>query len=509
MNIETLKENLCLNQIVSQSKESLVVEGDVIIPDIKPDILSAINTSGNVCIYKKEILDSKVKIEGGVQVYLMYLADDEKSSVRGVNTVLDFSSFIKMENVNSSMNLETCVNIKEIECKVLNGRKVNVKAFLEAKITVFKNNSVEFVRQIANDETIQVLSADNCIDAFIGRGSTKVYAKDTISIDEQDGFVEVLKNSYTISNKEIKTSYNKILIKADLKVNICYLTENGKISEIEKVIPIMGFIDMQDISDDDICNISFETRNIMVKPNSQEEHSIYVEIEIDVYCNAYEKKNLEIIQDLYSPSENLRINQKMITLQNENNEVKDELNINETIEIPDLKDGKVYSVEVFPKINNEYINGEKVVYEGELVFTFIYFSDSSNRVETKEFKTAINRAVFINGLTTDCYLNSSIEVLGKKMQINSNGKIDINVDMQIVCDCTKMSNINVIDSIETDDNGDNSIYSMVVYFVKPGDTIWNIAKKFKSTIKAISVVNGIDDESSINAGQQLFIPKFV
>ena len=55
MAIEALKENLCVNQIIGKAKENIVAEGDVIIPDIKPDILSTINTSGTICIYKKEL----------------------------------------------------------------------------------------------------------------------------------------------------------------------------------------------------------------------------------------------------------------------------------------------------------------------------------------------------------------------------------------------------------------------------------------------------------------------
>ena len=31
------------------------VDEDIIVPDIKPDILKTISTSGNVCIYKKEV----------------------------------------------------------------------------------------------------------------------------------------------------------------------------------------------------------------------------------------------------------------------------------------------------------------------------------------------------------------------------------------------------------------------------------------------------------------------
>ena len=71
----------------------------MIIPDIKPDILSTIYSSGNIYVYKKELSNGKLKIDGGILVYIMYLADEEKGGVRGVNTVIDFSQSIDLEEV--------------------------------------------------------------------------------------------------------------------------------------------------------------------------------------------------------------------------------------------------------------------------------------------------------------------------------------------------------------------------------------------------------------------------
>jgi LysM repeat protein len=50
---------------------------------------------------------------------------------------------------------------------------------------------------------------------------------------------------------------------------------------------------------------------------------------------------------------------------------------------------------------------------------------------------------------------------------------------------------------------------VVIYFVKQGDTLWEIAKKFGSTVADIVRVNKIEDENKIFPGQQLFIPKYV
>ena len=509
MAIETLKEKLCVNQIVGKAKENIVVEGDVIIPDIKPDILSSINTCGNVCIYKKEVLDGKVRIDGGVQVYIMYLADDESSNVRGINTVIDFTKIIEMENVNSTMTMESNICLKDIECKILNGRKINVKANLEAQITVCSNENIEFIKEIENSSDIQVLNTVDCIDSLLGTGNTKVYAKDTLNIDSNDNLSEIMKSNISISNKEIKTSYNKILVKADMDVNMVYLTEDNRVSEANCKIPVMGFIDMQNITDENICNVNFEIKNILIKPNSTEEHSIFIEVELEIYCNVYEKKNLEIIQDLYSPTQNLSLNQKNITVMKDKNDVKDVITINENLNIADLKGAKICNVEVTPRIINENIYNDKVAYEGELLLKFIYVSNNTNMVDIKMQNVPFTVTVTANGVSNNSNLNTNIDILSQSFTPMADDSIQMNVELQINVDISKMMEIKVIDNVDVLDDEDENIYSIVVYFVKPGDTLWNIAKRFKSTIKAISTVNGIEDEDSISVGQQLFIPKFV
>ena len=68
-------------------------------------------------------------------------------------------------------------------------------------------------------------------------------------------------------------------------------------------------------------------------------------------------------------------------------------------------------------------------------------------------------------------------------------------------------------NIYKDDNvivvEDKEEYSIIVYFVKAGDTLWNIAKKFRSTVENIKQINNIEDEDKLAINQQLFIPRYV
>lgn len=61
--------------------------------------------------------------------------------------------------------------------------------------------------------------------------------------------------------------------------------------------------------------------------------------------------------------------------------------------------------------------------------------------------------------------------------------------------------------MEEDDEMED--YSVVIYVVKAGDTLWKIARRFGSTVDDIARVNGMENPNKLNAGEKIYIPKFV
>ena len=61
MVVDTVKENLSINKLVATKREILLIEGDMIVPDSKPDVLNTICTSDVVSIYKKNVSDVRYR----------------------------------------------------------------------------------------------------------------------------------------------------------------------------------------------------------------------------------------------------------------------------------------------------------------------------------------------------------------------------------------------------------------------------------------------------------------
>lgn len=505
MVVETTRDNICVNHIIGQKTENFIAEGDSIIPDIKPDIINEVCTSGTVCIYKKEINEGKVRIDGCVNAYVMYQADDENNSIRGLNVNLDFTQIIDMENAMPDMNLETNVKLKNIECKVINGRKINLKAFLEAEIKVTSNENIDIINGV-NLQGIQMLNNNLNVNSLIGRNTAKAFAKDTLVIDNIDNLSEVMKVDLHISNKDVKVSYNKVLAKADLNVRILYLTDDNRINSVESVIPVMGFIDIENVSEENIIDTKYEIKNLIVKPNNVEEHSIYVEVELEICCEVYSNQEINLIQDLYSPKSNITFTQKQIKVTQKRESVQSTCNIREKQLVPEIGANKIYDVNTDVELIKTTVLNDRVLYEGELKLNYLY--DTGRGVGTKNTSVPFSFNVDFPGVNQNSNLETNIEIGTQDFVITGDGSIDVKVDIVFNTILLNSAEINIIDDINEEENRSMNTCSLVIYYVKEGDTLWKIAKKFGSTVEEIARINGIEKPDKLNVAQQLFIPRY-
>ena len=508
MSIKTSNENICINRIILQKEENFMVEGDEIVPDIKPDVLNIISTNGTVCVYKKELQDGKIKIDGTLNIYTLYIADDETASMRCISSCLDFSKTVEAAGIKSDMQLEQAITIKSIDARILNGRKINLKAMLNINLCVYANEYIDILKDVEDLNDMQKLNKVCTIHSLIGRGSTSVYAKDTLKIDKMDNLLEIIKVKTSITNKETKVSYNKVLAKADMNVKIVYLTDDNRINSASISIPIMGFIDIQNVNENNVCDVSYQLKNLTIKPNNLEEHSIYIDAEVEVNCFVYDNRDIQIIQDLYSPSRELVYKQEDIKILKNKRNIKQTCNIRNAERISEIGKNKIYDVEVSPVILNKQMSEGRISYDGEINLTFLFGStEEGTGVNSKIVVEPFSFNIADDQIRSDTKLETNIEVLAQDFIVMPDESIDVRVDLGFNLSMLDTDEIKIISEVEENENRNRETYSIVIYYTKMGDTLWNIAKRFGSTVAEIVRVNNIENQDQIMPGEQLFIPR--
>ena len=515
MEINMTKETLKVKKVICEKKEMISIQGDMIVPDSKPDILSTVNTSGTICIYKKEMMDGKIRIDGNVLTYIMYLADtssreDMNDNIRGLNTGLDFSETISVPDLQEGMNADLIPTIKLIECKILNGRKIAIKASVEVSVKVYSKDPIDIITDM-NDSNIQVLSKTMRVNSLLGDGMTKSSIKENISIPTTDNLAEILGEQVCMVDKDIKISYNKILAKSEVEVKLIYLTEDGRICTTRNRLPLVGFIDMPNIKEDNICVPSYLIKNIIIKPNSVEEHTVYIEMEVEISCIVYEEKEIKSIQDMYCPGEKMDFDQTMVNTISNKQCRKSTCSIREKVNVPELQNveqSKIIDVEVNPTVEKQNKMNGKIKFEGEVELNFIFMEADTSTINSKKAVVPFEQTVDgIEGLD-DCKVDTNIDIDSQSFE-NQAGTVSVNIDLSFEVSAYRNSTIPVISNISMEEDDDMEDYSVVIYVVKAGDTLWKIARRFGSTVDDIARVNGMENPNKLNAGEKIYIPKFV
>lgn len=504
MAVETAKDKVRFNQMVGQKQEIITVDGDTIVNDVKPDVLKIINTNGTICVQKRETLNGKVKLEGYIDTYIIYLADDEMGSVRTVNTSLDFSTIIDVDNCKEGYTLEEKLCIKGFETRVVNSRKVHVKAFVDADLKIFSNEEIETIVDVQNDGNMQMLNISRNLMSLVGENTGKCMLKDTINVE--DDLAEIMSVKFTLADMETKTSYNKVLIKGIANVQIMYLTEDNQISNVLGQIPVMGFVDMPNIADTSPeCIAKVKLRNLKVEPNNMEERSILVEAELDLFCKAYENKELNIIEDMYSLCDNVELKRDTIRTTISQNRVRDSFKIKQIFTEHELLYGRILGVNLEPIIENTDVKEGRINYTGKVNAEF--FVNHEDNIATHNYEIPFEFDLTSDKIMEEFKVETQIDVVSHKTYNTDDGVV-LEAEMEITALLQNSEELELIQDVDVTEDTSPNLYSMIIYFVKPGDTLWKIAKQFKSKVEDIARINQIEDENKIYVGQQLYIPKF-
>ena len=91
------KNVVVINKRVLSETKTIEVTGDIIVPDIKPDIVSIINTNGIGYVYKEEVNTGRVRLDGNLDTYIIYLADNGET--RSIQNTLTFSESMESSNI--------------------------------------------------------------------------------------------------------------------------------------------------------------------------------------------------------------------------------------------------------------------------------------------------------------------------------------------------------------------------------------------------------------------------
>lgn len=318
---------------------------------------------------------------------------------------------------------------------------------------------------------------------------------------------------------EVRLLEDKFTIKGELPVFILYASdsEESSIEYYETEVSFGGTVNCSGCTEDMVEDITFRilSKNIEVKPDTDgEDRLIDIEVILEMIIKVYDIQEPDILCDVYSPCKDIKpVIQDAIY---ENLVVKNnsKYRISDRVVVPDNKPNilQICYSDGAIKIDDIIPNETDIQIEGVMDLNILYISeDDTKPLSSLKGAVPFTHIVEVKNMTA----NSSFDIRPTLDQLSVmmlDGKeIEVKAVMNLNTIVFDSITQNIITDLTVEDLDLDRLQAMpgiVGYVVKKDDSLWNIAKKYYTTVDTIMKINDME-EDYIKEGDKLIIMKRV
>ena len=508
--MELLKESVRLAASVYKGESRVMAEGDVVVPDIKPDILKLLQADAVSCVADTRVTDGRLEIEGHIDLTILYVPDRDGERVRSIDAVFDFSHTAESRKIKEDMIAQASSNVVKVEFAAVNSRKVRVKVVVGLDYEVKDIRETELPYEAEGDaeirsESVKLMSVNDISDH-------EFELRETLEIPNAQGSVnEILKIDARICGTDYKSVTGKVVIKGEIGVCVLYTNEDMEVEFTEAELPFTEILDSEEITEDTVCELEYDISDIdaVIEEDSDGDRRIIsLDITVQAHLNASDAVSLDMISDCFVPGVKTVVEQEEAEIE----EIAASPSMQNTIrEIVDLSEGnpkveQVYNVIARANVSKAELRGGKLLCEGKIDAYILYLSQSAdNPVYSIKKDIPFSYMMDCDTETEGMEAQLKAEVRHTSYSLNSAGELEMRCILSLSANIIDRRKINVISSVEeAEDSAVNN--GIVIYFVQNGDTLWDIAKRYSVSRDEIMDFNSMEEGSEVSIGSRLFIP---
>lgn len=516
MAIELVREPLRIKRIIGEESLQFSVQGDLIIPDVKADLMGVLSIDSNIVVNEREVLTDKVLLGGMVNFNIIYLAKDEERPIRSLNASVPFKEPLDVDGARSGMMIEVEGTVLNSEYEILNERKIVVEAIAQLGVVISERVEAGIIVDTMDEDNIQKLREEFEVCQFIGESFDRFAIKEEVDLPENMPPVfEILSTNANVS-KDIKLSDNKVIVKGEINLKTLYSgnDEDRNIETVEYTFPFTQFMDIPGIDENTFCDVDAFVGEISAIPEEDTEGELRIlrfKASVELNARAFLKEQKQVIVDMYSPEyiidmgyEELHANQMVCEAENELL-LKDEAQLPEKSEVK-----KIHSMSCKPVVVDVKVQEGKTIVNGAVEVKFIYSSGEAEIPSSYKYEIPFMNTIDIKEAEPGMMYKVNTEPVSCSCNLEPDGELDIKINLKTRIKLYKNTKLKIIDKAEqvaTDEQTMMQKPSIIVYFVQPDDNLWIIGKKFNVSMDELIKTNNLTNPNQLAVGQLILIPK--
>ena len=468
---------------------------DAIVPDAFPDIARIVYADGTVSIKDESPQNDRVLVSGSVAATVLY-QPEVGGSLQSLEIPLSFAHIEEARGVSADCTCFVRCSIADVTARAVNSRKVSVSAKLCFETTVYQPSILQYTEQIQGGDTpLEVLYDTKEITLLRQVEGSSFTILDDLEWNGSEG-LELLHTDCALRQNECRAMNGRMLIRGEAVLQLLLRDDTGVFQQVTKNIPFTQMLDASDMQEGDAATVRLAVRNLDCILTGSGVLSIGIGVCAVILQD--EKHAIQTIHDLY--------------------QTKHALNVQVTpVKVQDCMLCGSFAADGSENIplgmkTSQYLGAKAICMgmqmEGDTlrvkVDAFIlYYDDEGNLYQT-------HRALHVPLRVSNLPVEPALHDIALQVALSPAGEDSVNVHLSASGGATKRTpqTFQDVTSVELgpERNAELCGVTLILRRVEEGESLWDIAKQYATTVSAIRSANSIAEEQKTTQAQLLLIP---
>ena len=469
---------------------------ELIVPDTLPDVAAVVGCAGTVELRSKEAREDSAFASGAVEGCVVYTPEGE-TAPRVIELSVPWSFAADSPGLDTSGRIVVRAELTGLEARVINSRKIVVRASLAASVRTFMPSELSWcgeagggVEALMREYTFAAASAVTEKTFSLAESADIPASKPPIG--------RIAGCAAAMTADKLSSAGGRLILSGTAEIELLYYAQmSGELTGARISIPYSQSLELSGSEAD--CECSVMPTGVYVRENASGEetvHTVSVELGAVVQLTAREEKTVCAVSDVYAVKDLVETETKSAFVESMTSSVSGGTSVRETL-ASDVRvkaivscsaaalrpnpDGNALRVPVRLKALCLGEDGKAFVLEGRAEASFDCPAKRGDSV-----------SVFVSGVTAEPAAGGAEIPASLRAEVRTFAETELRW---------------VSSAKSTPDPEAASRPSIVVARVGREDDLWSLAKRCRASREAIRRLNGLDAEARIAPGDLLIITK--
>lgn len=509
--MEIIKNNITVNTPIKCGSTEISTDCDIIVPDIKPDILKLLLANGTAVITDSELTEGRLSVNGIIKLNILYLPDREEEKIKAINSSCSFSARIDKSELMPDMYASSEATVEKIDFQILNSRKLRIKTTVRIDYEISEHTLLELSSGIA-DENAEACVTPIELISLMDEKISEFSVKEDFELPPGHSAVEdILKCDASVCDAEYKLLNGRAVIKGTLCLSCLYLDISCCIKTCEFETEFTEIFDIE-ADEDTVCDINYFIKDTAVQTEADSDGDMRIlstSCEIGIKITATKKISTEILSDCFYPSKKTYIERTAAVIEKAISGGFYQSTIREIVPAPsDCPDIiGIYNVFASPEIEKSEISNNTVCISGNISCCILYISDSE---ATPVYSTKRNFPFSISIDTPGCSpqmeYTTVLKLIHTSFSLSPANEAEIRFILSASANVFERCTTELISDISISEPDENTENGIILYFVQKNESLWDISKQYSVSQNDILTINNLSSDTLLTDGMRLLIP---